>query len=188
MCHDYHLVNKWTRLNKYAITLSEEIFDTKRQVKKICTLDLQFSYHLLLLKEDDKVKITFWEIDPHGKVICMNWSFCDLVWIRPLQIFKRSMLRLKQFHKFPNQWLSHRLWAFLNLCKENIKQAKGNECNRYKSIAAIFSSSLPICPIHIFSSDTQACFALVTPYNMPCFALVTSHNMPSNMLHTPLYP
>jgi hypothetical protein len=34
---------------------------------------------------------------------------------------------------------------------ENIKQAKGNECSQYKSTAAIFSSSLPICPIHIFT-------------------------------------
>jgi hypothetical protein len=47
---------------------------------------------------------------------------------------------------------------------ENIKEAKGNECSQYKSAAAIFSSSLPICLIHIFSSDTQACFALVTSY------------------------
>jgi hypothetical protein len=69
---------------------------------------------------------------------------------------------------------------------ETLKQAKGNECSQYKSTLAIFSSSLPICPIHIFSSDTQACFALVTSYNTACFALVTSHNMPSNMLHTPL--
>jgi hypothetical protein len=38
---------------------------------------------------------------------------------------------------------------------ENIKQAKGNECSQYKSTAAIVSSSLPICPIHIFSSDTH---------------------------------
>ncbi len=71
--------------------------------------------------------------------------------------------------------------------KENIKQAKGNECSQYKRAAAIFSSSLPICSIHIFSSDTEACFALATSYNTTCFALVTSHNMPSNMLHTPLY-
>jgi hypothetical protein len=60
---------------------------------------------------------------------------------------------------------------------ENIKQVKGNECSQWQSIAAIFSSSLHICPMQVFSSDTQA-----------CFALVTSHNMPSNMLHTPLYP
>ncbi len=31
---------------------------------------------------------------------------------------------------------------------ENIKQAKGNECSQYKSTAAIFSSSLPICPAY----------------------------------------
>jgi hypothetical protein len=38
---------------------------------------------------------------------------------------------------------------------ENIEQAKGNECSQYKSTAAVFSSSLPIFPIHIFSSDTH---------------------------------
>ncbi len=59
----------------------------------------------------------------------------------------------------------------------NVKSTKGNECNQHKSTAAIFSSSLSICPIHVFSSDTQA-----------CFALGTSHNMPRTMLHTPLYP
>jgi hypothetical protein len=51
---------------------------------------------------------------------------------------------------------------------ENMKQSKGNECSEYKSGAGNFSSSLPICPIHIFSSVTQACFALTTSYNMPC--------------------
>ncbi len=50
-----------------------------------------------------------------------------------------------------------------------LKQAKGNECNQYKCAGAIFSSSLPICPIHIFSSDTHGCFALVTSYNTTCF-------------------
>jgi hypothetical protein len=159
MCWDYHLVNKWTCLNKYAMPLSKEIFDTIRQVKVFNTL--WFNYRLLLLKKGDKVKITFWGIDLHGKVICMDWSFCDLVWIIPfLQIFKRSMLRLKQSHKFPNQWIL--------------------------VVYELSYSSLPICPIHIFSSDTQACFALITPYNMTCFALVTSPNIPSNVLHTPL--
>jgi hypothetical protein len=47
---------------------------------------------------------------------------------------------------------------------ENIKQAKGNECSQYKSAAAIFSSGLPICPIHIFSSDTRGCFAPLTSH------------------------
>jgi len=59
---------------------------------------------------------------------------------------------------------------------ENITQAKGNECSQYKSTAATFSSSLPICLIHIFSSDTQACFALITSYNMACFdCILTEH-------------
>jgi hypothetical protein len=31
---------------------------------------------------------------------------------------------------------------------ENIKLAKGNECSKYKGTAAIFSSSLPSCPVY----------------------------------------
>jgi hypothetical protein len=27
MCGDYHMVNKWTHLNKYAMPLPKEIFD-----------------------------------------------------------------------------------------------------------------------------------------------------------------
>ncbi len=46
---------------------------------------------------------------------------------------------------------------------ENIKQAKGNECSRYKSTAAIFSFSLPSCPLS---------FYLVMPRHVlsPCYA------------------
>ncbi len=46
---------------------------------------------------------------------------------------------------------------------ENIKQARGNECSQYKSTAAIFSSSLPICPVY---------FHLVMPRHFlnPCSA------------------
>jgi hypothetical protein len=65
-------MNKWTCLNKYAMPLPQGIFDTIKQVKVFSTLDLQFSYHLLSFKEGDKVKITFWGIDPHGKIICMD--------------------------------------------------------------------------------------------------------------------
>jgi hypothetical protein len=45
-----------------------------------------------------------------------------------------------------------------------------------KVLLRFFLQIYPFAPIHIFSSDTHA-----------CFALVTSHNMLSNMLHTPLY-
>ncbi len=37
----------------------------------------------------------------------------------------------------------------------NVKSVKGNECSQHKSTIAIFSSSLPICSIHIFSNDTM---------------------------------
>ncbi len=33
MCGDYCLMNKWTHLDKYAMLLSKEIFDTLRHAK-----------------------------------------------------------------------------------------------------------------------------------------------------------
>jgi hypothetical protein len=45
MCGDYRLVNKRTHLNKYAMLLSEEIFDALCQAKVFNTLDLRFGYH-----------------------------------------------------------------------------------------------------------------------------------------------
>jgi len=39
MCGDYHLVNKWTHLDKYAMPLLEEIFDGLGQAKVFNTLD-----------------------------------------------------------------------------------------------------------------------------------------------------
>ncbi len=59
----------------------------------------------------------------------------------------------------PQQWTKQN-WC-IGGCWGKILN-KGNECSQYKTVAAIVSSSQPICPIHIFSSDTQACFALVT--------------------------
>jgi hypothetical protein len=56
--------------------------------------------------------------------------------------------------------------AWVTQHPENIKQAKGNECSQYKSAAAIFSSSLPICPVY---------FPLVMPRHVlsPCYAHYT---------------
>jgi hypothetical protein len=39
MCRDYHLVNKWTHLEKYAMPLLKEIFDALVQAKVFNTLD-----------------------------------------------------------------------------------------------------------------------------------------------------
>jgi hypothetical protein len=55
--------------------LLEEIFDALSQAKVFITLDLRSGYHQLPLKEGDKVKTTFWGIDPHGKDYLYQWQF-----------------------------------------------------------------------------------------------------------------
>ncbi len=67
MCGDYHPFNKHTCLEKYAMSLLKEIFDALHQAKLFSTFNLRFGYHQLPLKEGDKVKTTFWGINPHGK-------------------------------------------------------------------------------------------------------------------------
>jgi hypothetical protein len=67
MCGDYCPMNKDTRLDKYAMPLPEEIFDTLKQAKVFSILDLRYGYYQLPLKEGDKINITFWGINPHGK-------------------------------------------------------------------------------------------------------------------------
>jgi hypothetical protein len=39
MCGDYHLMNKWTPLDKYGMPLPKEIFDALGQAKVFSTLD-----------------------------------------------------------------------------------------------------------------------------------------------------
>jgi hypothetical protein len=73
MCGDYHPFNKHTCLDKYAMSLLEEIFDALHQAKLFSTFNLRFGYHHLPLKEGDKVKMTFWGIDPHGKHCLYRW-------------------------------------------------------------------------------------------------------------------
>ncbi len=55
--------------------LLQESFNALGQAKVFNTLDLRFGYHQLPLKEGDKVKITFWGIDPHGKDCLYQWNF-----------------------------------------------------------------------------------------------------------------
>jgi hypothetical protein len=45
MCGDYLPINKRTHSNKYAIPLSEEIFDALGQAMVFSTLDLIFGYN-----------------------------------------------------------------------------------------------------------------------------------------------
>jgi hypothetical protein len=68
-------MNKDTRLDKYAMPLPEEIFDTLKQAKVFSILDLRYGYYQLPLKEGDKINITFWGINPHGKDCLYQWKF-----------------------------------------------------------------------------------------------------------------
>jgi hypothetical protein len=55
--------------------LLDEIFDALGQAKGFSILDLKFGYHQLPSKEGDKVKMTFWEIDPHENNYLCKWRF-----------------------------------------------------------------------------------------------------------------
>ncbi len=82
-------------------------------------------------------------------------------------------------------------WVWNNSRMKNIKQAKGNECSQYKSTAAIFSSSLPICPVYFHlvmprlvlspcytrHEHTRGIKGCVT-YYLACYVRLQVQNMP----------
>jgi hypothetical protein len=59
MGRDYHLMNKKTYSNKYAMPLLKEILDAFREANIFSSLDLCYGYRQLSLKEGDKVNTTF---------------------------------------------------------------------------------------------------------------------------------
>jgi hypothetical protein len=61
-------------------------------------------------------------------------------------------------------------------CGKLLDRAKEMNAVSTKVLLQFFLQSAHFFPVHIFSSDIQA-----------CFALITTHNTPSNMLPTPLY-
>ncbi len=91
MCGGYCLINKHMYLDKYTMPLSEEIFDAFGQTKVFNTLDLRYSYHQLPLKEGDKVKTTFWGINPHGKDYLYQWWFLPFGLKNALAKFQKVM-------------------------------------------------------------------------------------------------
>ncbi len=84
-------MNKRTCLDKYAKPLLEDIFDALGQAKVFSILDLRSGYHQLPLKEGDKVKITFWGIDPHGKDCLYQWKILPFGLKNALVKFQRVM-------------------------------------------------------------------------------------------------
>jgi len=83
--------DKWTHSNKYAMPLLEEVFNAFSQAKVFNTLDLRSRYHQLPLKEGDKVKKTFWGIEPHGKDCLYQWKFLPFGLKNALVEFQRLM-------------------------------------------------------------------------------------------------
>ncbi len=93
-CHmggDYCLVNKRTRSDKYAMPYQRRSLMPLGQTKVFSTLDLRFGYHQLPLREGDKVKITFWGIDPHGKDCLYQWEFLPFGLKNAFAKFQRVM-------------------------------------------------------------------------------------------------
>jgi hypothetical protein len=57
----------------------KKVFDALGYAKVFNTLDLHSSYHHLLLKEGDKVKIALWGLILTGEIICINGDSYRLV-------------------------------------------------------------------------------------------------------------
>jgi hypothetical protein len=91
MCGDYHPLNKRTCSDKYAMPLLEETFDAVGQAKVFSSLDLRSGYHQLPLREGDKVKTFFYEIDPHVKDCLYQWKFLPFGLKNALAEFQRIM-------------------------------------------------------------------------------------------------
>jgi hypothetical protein len=74
--------------------LSEEIFYSLGQAKVFSTLDLRSNYHQFPLKEGDKVKMTFWGINLHGKDCLYQWWFWPFGVKNALTKFQKVMDRV----------------------------------------------------------------------------------------------
>lgn len=68
-----------------------ENFDAFRQAKVFNTLNLQYGYHQLSLKEGDKMKTSFWKIDPHGKDYLYQWTFLPFCLSKMFAKFQKVM-------------------------------------------------------------------------------------------------
>jgi hypothetical protein len=75
MCRDYRRINKFTKSDRYAMSIPEENFEAIGHAKVFSTLDLRSGYHQIGLKEKDKKKTTFWGIDTDGKDRFYQWKF-----------------------------------------------------------------------------------------------------------------
>jgi hypothetical protein len=75
MCGDYRRINKFTKSDHYAMPILEENFEAIGHTKVFSTLDLRSRYHQIRLREEDKEKTAFWDIDKDGKDQLFQWKF-----------------------------------------------------------------------------------------------------------------
>ncbi len=93
MCGDYHLMNKWTCLDKYAMPLPKEIFDALGQAKVFSTLDWNLATINCHWGRVIRSKQLFGELIIIGRIVCINWIFCHFVLRTPLQSLKGSWIK-----------------------------------------------------------------------------------------------
>jgi hypothetical protein len=67
MCGDYRRINKFTKSNCYAMPTPEEILEAIGHAKVFSALDLRSGYHQIGLRDEDKEKTAFWDIDEDEK-------------------------------------------------------------------------------------------------------------------------
>jgi hypothetical protein len=67
MYGDYRRINKFTKSDHYAMPTLEENFEAIGYAEVFSTLDLRSGYHQIGLREEDKERTTFWDIDKDGK-------------------------------------------------------------------------------------------------------------------------
>jgi hypothetical protein len=94
MCGDYRKINKFTKFDRYAMPTLEENFEAIRHVKVFSTLNLRSGYHQIGLKEENKEKMAFWDIDEDGKDRLFQWKFLSFGLKNAPTEFQRIMERV----------------------------------------------------------------------------------------------
>jgi hypothetical protein len=94
MCGDYRRINKFTKLDRYAMPTPEENFEAIGHAKVFSTLDLRLGYYQIGLREEDKEKTAFWGIDTDGKDRLYQWRFLPFGLKNAPTKFQRVMDRI----------------------------------------------------------------------------------------------
>jgi hypothetical protein len=83
MCDNYKPMKKWMCFDKYAT----------------CSYHRRF---FMPLREGDKVKMTFWAIDVHGRIVCTNDGFTFSFEKYPYKKFRESWIECWQASTLPS--------------------------------------------------------------------------------------